>query len=65
MCNRCNDDPRDAALQAAAAFRELQGLLCDRHGVYELGEGFAILVGILNDRLEPAVEKLQNYQPRD
>lgn len=66
MCNHCSSDPRDAAAEAGRALLGLRIL------VNELPRGssadpntLAALLDLIHDRLEPAVEKLQNYIPRE
>lgn len=66
MCNQDSDDPRDAAMEASAALgglsRLLAGLRCDA----DLPpQGLASLVGLVHEKLEPAVDALQRCSLRD
>ncbi len=64
MCNRCSRDPRDAVAEAEDALRGLRILVnkCGPSADLE-GTGIGALLGLIHDRLGPAVEKLQDYVP--
>lgn len=65
MCNHCSLDPRDAAAEADDALRGLRILVneCAPSGDLD-AKGIGALLGLIHDRLRPAVEKLQDYGPR-
>lgn len=65
MCNRCSRDPRDAIAEAEDALRGLRILVNEAGPSADLeGKGMGALLGLIHDRLQPAVEKLQDYVPR-
>lgn len=65
MCNRCSSDPRDAVGEAEDALLGLRLLVneCAPSGDID-AKGLGALLGLIHDRLAPAVEKLQGYVPR-
>ena len=65
MCNHCTLDPRDAAAEAESALSGLRILLNELPANADVpASSVAALVGLIHDRLDPAVEKLQGYWPR-
>lgn len=61
----CTEDPRDSLAHAEAALCGLRIMLSQQ----PLGESVsphdvAALVGLIHDRLQPAVEAVQTYVPR-
>lgn len=65
MCQSCNSgDPRDDVSDAARALRGLYLLLSDRSGDASAVSDLPTLVGLIDDKLFPASEALQNYVPR-
>lgn len=65
MCTDTCPDPRDAAIYATRALRGLQIMLADRPAVCAGDAELPLLLEIINDRLEPAVQQLQDYVPRN
>lgn len=62
----CSQDPRDAVEEASSALWGLRSLLSQQPNGETIGaHGVAALLGIIHDRLEPAVDALQGYVPRD
>lgn len=59
------EDPRDAVWQAARAVRSLYHLLNDRHAVVAGDAELPALVDLIDSKLFPAAEALQDYVPRD
>ena len=67
MCNSCNfEDPRDALAQADNAITGLQILLNQQPLGESIGAHYvAAVLGIIGDRMRPAVEAIQKYVPRN
>lgn len=65
MCNRCDDDPRDVVGEAGAALRSLRRILAEcPPGAEVPADSLSILVGLIHNRLDPAVDRLQDFVPR-
>ena len=65
MCNYRTHDPRDAAGEAEQALLGLRIMLNELPpGADVPANRIASLVGIIHDRLGPAVDQLQDYIPR-
>ena len=65
MCNHCTSDPRDEVGTAASALVGLLHLLAEgrSNGTVPV-DGLAALCGLIEDRLSPAAQQLQDYVPR-
>lgn len=62
----CAPDPRDALASADDALRGLLALLHQQApGESVEPRDLAALLGIIHDRMRPAVEAVQAYDPRD